>query len=276
MRHLSTIPNKLISEKSPYLLQHAYNPVNWYPWCEEAFEKAKSEDKPILLSVGYSTCHWCHVMAHESFEDEEIAEILNAHFISIKVDREERPDVDAVYMEVCHMVTGSGGWPMTILMGFDQKPFFAGTYLPKHSQYGTLGLIDLLSQVTQLWKTNRVKLWSVADEIMEHLNKEEAGKSGTASQEMIETAIAQYQKTYDSKWGGFGSTPKFPSAHNLLFLLRSAVFSGKTKAQQMAEHTLKAMGKGGYLIRLAADFAAARMLTVKEKRANIICLLNRR
>ena len=134
------MPNLLKNQKSPYLLQHAENPVNWYPWCEQAFEAAKKEDKPIFLSIGYSTCHWCHVMAHESFEDEEIARILNRSFISIKVDREERPDVDAVYMSACQAMTGSGGWPLTILMAPDQKPFYAGTYLPKHSLYGRLGL----------------------------------------------------------------------------------------------------------------------------------------
>ncbi len=143
--------NQLKHEKSPYLLQHAENPVCWYPWCSRAFETARREEKPVFLSIGYSTCHWCHVMARESFEDEEVARILNRAFVSIKVDREERPDIDAVYMSVCQAMTGSGGWPLTILMTPDQKPFYAGTYLPKHSRYGSTGLIELLLQAEQLW-----------------------------------------------------------------------------------------------------------------------------
>src|SRR5574344_1748653 len=147
--------NSLINEKSPHLLQHAYNPINWYSWCDEAFNKAKKEDKPIFLSIGYSTCHWCHVMAHESFEDEEVARIMNNNFVAIKVDREERPDVDSVYMTVCQTLTGQGGWPLTVIMTPEQKPFFAGTYFPRHGGYGRYGLMDLLDRVAYLWKTNR-------------------------------------------------------------------------------------------------------------------------
>jgi len=157
--------NKLIAEKSPYLLQHAENPVDWYPWGEEAFEKAEMEDKPIFLSVGYSTCHWCHVMAHESFEDPTVAKVMNDVFVSIKVDREERPDIDKIYMTVCQIMTNSGGWPLTILMTPDKKPFFAGTYFPKESRFGRIGLIDLINRVNNLWKNERKELLASSEKI---------------------------------------------------------------------------------------------------------------
>ena len=163
--------NHLKDQTSPYLLQHADNPVDWYPWCEEAFLRAKEEDKPIFLSIGYSTCHWCHVMAHESFEDEEVAGILNRSFISIKVDREERPDIDNIYMTVCQAFTGSGGWPTTIFLTPEQKPFFAGTYFPKTSAYGLIGLKELLLQVKERWETNRERLLESAEEITSILQK---------------------------------------------------------------------------------------------------------
>lgn len=158
--------NRLIREKSPYLLQHAHQPVDWFPWGEEAFQKAKEEDKPVFLSIGYSTCHWCHVMARESFEDEEVAAILNRDFVPVKVDREERPDVDQVYMTVCQAMTGQGGWPLTIIMTPEQKPFFAGTYLPKQTMYGRMGLIDLLKRVSMLWKEERNRADEVGDKIV--------------------------------------------------------------------------------------------------------------
>lgn len=172
--------NRLIREKSPYLLQHAHQPVNWFPWGEEAFQKAKKEDKPVFLSIGYSTCHWCHVMARESFEDEEVAAILNRDFVPVKVDREERPDVDQVYMTVCQAMTGQGGWPLTIIMTPEQKPFFAGTYLPKQTMYGRMGLIDLLKRVSMLWKEERNRADEVGDKIVHavksYLNAAEAGR----------------------------------------------------------------------------------------------------
>src|SRR4030065_849014 len=158
-------PNRLINEKSPYLLQHANNPVDWYPWGEEAFEKARKENKPIFLSIGYSTCHWCHVMERESFEDPEVANLMNEVFVSIKVDREERPDIDSIYMTVCQMMTGSGGWPLSIIMTPDKKPFFAGTYFPKESRYGRTGMKDLILQVKQLWKTKREELLKSSEKI---------------------------------------------------------------------------------------------------------------
>lgn len=163
--------NHLKDQTSPYLLQHADNPVDWYPWCEDAFERAKAEDKPIFLSIGYSTCHWCHVMAHESFEDEEIAEILNKYFISIKVDKEERPDIDSIYMAVCQAFTGGGGWPTTIFMTPEQKPFFAGTYFPKTSRYGQMGFADLILSVHRKWENEREELLKAADEIIFHMKR---------------------------------------------------------------------------------------------------------
>ena len=172
--------NRLKNESSPYLLQHAQNPVDWYPWGEEAFEKARREDKPVFLSIGYSTCHWCHVMAHESFENHDIADILNQNFISIKVDREERPDVDRVYMAVCQALTGSGGWPMSIFLTPEQKPFYAGTYFPPVSQYGMIGFGDLLLAIVDKWKTQRPHLLKSAEEILSHMQMEE-GEIGRAS-----------------------------------------------------------------------------------------------
>ncbi len=158
-------PNRLINEKSPYLLQHAYNPVDWYPWGEEAFAKAREEDKPIFLSIGYSTCHWCHVMEHESFEDSTVAAMMNEVFISIKVDREERPDIDNIYMTVCQMLTGSGGWPLTIIMTPDKKPFFAGTYFPKEARFGRIGMIELINRIDDAWKNDRAKINESAENI---------------------------------------------------------------------------------------------------------------
>lgn len=184
-------PNNLINEKSPYLLQHAYNPINWYSWNDEAFKKAKEEDKPIFLSVGYSTCHWCHVMEKESFEDEEVAEIMNRNFVAIKVDKEERPDVDSVYMTVCQAMTGSGGWPMTIIMTPDKKPFFAGTYFPKYSRYNRPGVIDLLENVSEKWNTSRDILIKSGDEIIEALKDDFGVKNteGDLSKEMLSSSV---------------------------------------------------------------------------------------
>ncbi len=239
--------NRLINEKSPYLLQHAHNPVDWYPWCDEAFERAKNEDKPIFLSIGYSTCHWCHVMEKESFEDEEVAKILNENFISIKVDREERPDIDSTYMTVCQAMTGYGGWPLTIIMTPDKKPFFAGTYIPKHSKYGRIGLIDLLTRITKLWKENREKILSLADEITEELSK--ALNSFETDEEIniviFDEAFKQLERDFDPEYGGFGYAPKFPTPHNLLFLLRYWKRSGEKKTIEMVEKTLTSMSLGG-------------------------------
>lgn len=196
--------NRLNDEKSPYLLQHGENPVDWYPWSEEAFQKAAQEDKPVFLSIGYSTCHWCHMMAHESFEDQEVAEILNREFISIKVDREERPDIDAVYMSVCQAVTGSGGWPLTIFMTPQQKPFFAGTYFPKKGAYGRMGLTELLERVAILWKENRAELIEAGNEITAAINLNHTGSGKEPDRKLVERAASQLARIFDVKWGGFG------------------------------------------------------------------------
>ena len=210
--------NRLANETSPYLLQHKDNPVDWYPWCEEAFERAAKEDKPVFLSIGYSACHWCHVLAHESFEDEEIAGLLNKYFISIKVDKEERPDIDNVYMAVCQAFTGSGGWPTSIFMTADQKPFFAGTYFPKNTHDGMIGFRDLLIAIHEKWISDRTMLLKQSDAIIRHLNSADV-MTDTTDTELIHTAVRQYEQSYDEKYGGFGCAPKFPTPHNLLFLL---------------------------------------------------------
>ena len=212
------MPNHLQHETSPYLLQHAENPVDWYPWGEAAFRRAREEDKPVFLSIGYSTCHWCHVMAHESFEDAEIAEILNRYFVSVKVDREERPDIDSIYMAVCQAFTGSGGWPTSIFMTAEQKPFFAGTYFPKSGWGGRPGLRELLLVIHEKWETDRTTLLRQADAVVSAL-EQGGGEPGTADAGLLDSAVLLYKQTYDRKNGGFGDAPKFPTPHNLLFLL---------------------------------------------------------
>lgn len=247
--------NYLKTQKSPYLLQHAENPVNWYPWCEAAFEEAKKQDKPIFLSIGYSTCHWCHVMAHESFEDQEIADILNRFFISVKVDREERPDIDAVYMSACQAMTGSGGWPLTILMTPEQKPFFAGTYFPPHSRYGAFGLYELLLQVNGLWHSQRERLLRTGNEITAWLQAPQKTSDSTPSKELIRQGASGLFQSFDSKWGGFGQAPKFPAPHNLMFLLRYAVLEKEPKALHLAEETLLHMAQGGIYDHIGGGFS---------------------
>ena len=239
--------NRLAGEKSPYLRQHAHNPVDWYPWGPEAFEKARREDKPIFLSIGYSTCHWCHVMAHESFEDETVAQLMNEAFISIKVDREERPDIDNVYMLACQLLTGSGGWPLTIIMTPDKKPFFAGTYIPKETRFGRMGMIELIPRVQEGWRTARAELLQSSDSIVDALREASAGAPGTQdiSGEMIQSAFRQLSERFDERNGGFGSAPKFPSPHTLSFLLRHWKRSGDDHALNMVESTLKSMRRGG-------------------------------
>ncbi|MFQ5710009.1 MAG: thioredoxin domain-containing protein, partial [bacterium] len=238
--------NRLVFQKSPYLLQHAANPVDWYPWSEEAFEKARREDKPIFLSIGYSTCHWCHVMEHESFEDPEVARLMNQTFVSIKVDREERPDIDNIYMSVCQAMTGSGGWPLTIIMTPDKKPFFAGTYFPKTSRYQRIGLMDLIPRIADLWKNQRDKLLQSADQITAFLQKNSSYAPGDALNEsVLNTAFHQLASRFDDTYGGFGSAPKFPSPHNFTFLLRYWHRTGDQQALNMVVKTMKAMRLGG-------------------------------
>jgi len=240
-------PNRLLSERSPYLLQHAYNPVQWYPWGEEAFEAARKEDKPIFLSVGYSTCHWCHVMAHESFEDPNVAALMNQTFICIKVDREERPDIDQMYMALVLRMTGRGGWPLTIITTPDKRPFFAATYIPKNGRFGQAGLMELIPRIKDLWSSNREELISSADRIMDYLR--EAPSSEAPAKDLDASFLARgyegLSSIYDVRNGGFGTAPKFPTPHNLLFLLRYWKRSKDENALAMVETTLQAMRRGG-------------------------------
>jgi uncharacterized protein YyaL (SSP411 family) len=238
--------NRLIEEKSPYLLQHATNPVDWYPWKDEAFERARREQKPIFLSIGYSTCHWCHVMERESFEDREAAGLLNDTFVAIKVDREERPDIDAIYMGVCQMLTGSGGWPLTIMMTPDRKPFFAATYIPKQGRAGRPGLMELIPQVANLWQTRRAELLSSSEQIAARLRETSSVEPGSMlGEHVLRAAYESLVQHFDGEYGGFGSAPKFPSPHNFLFLLRYAKRTGERQALDMVEKTLQAMRLGG-------------------------------
>ena len=241
--------NRLSTERSPYLLQHAENPVDWRPWGPEVFEEAKRTDKPVLLSIGYSTCHWCHVMAHESFEDETVAQAVNAAFLPVKVDREERPDVDAVYMAACLAMNGSGGWPLTVLLTPDQKPFWAGTYLPKDQ------LLHLLRKAARLWREDRAGVLVTGDTLTAHLQQEEQARPGTPSRELVRQAVSQFAQSYDERWGGFGAAPKFPTPHNLIFLLRYAQLAKEEHAREMALHTLNNMYRGGLFDHVGGGFS---------------------
>ncbi|HED24775.1 MAG TPA: thioredoxin domain-containing protein [Firmicutes bacterium] len=246
-------PNRLFMEKSPYLLQHAHNPVDWYPWGEEAFARAAAEDKPIFLSIGYSTCHWCHVMERESFEDPEIASLLNNYFISIKVDREERPDIDQIYMSACQALTGQGGWPLTIVMGADKRPFFAATYLPKRSRPGLPGLMELLPRLYGLWASDRRRVVKAAGELTDFLQRQtledkkavEKESAIMPSDKLLDRAFNQLAEIYDHDYGGFGQAPKFPSSHRLIFLLRYWKKTNRKEALNMALKTLTVMHRGG-------------------------------
>ncbi|MBS7249572.1 MAG: thioredoxin domain-containing protein [Candidatus Freyarchaeota archaeon] len=239
-------PNRLISQKSPYLLQHAYNPVDWYPWGEEAFKKAEREDKPIFLSIGYSTCHWCHVMEKESFEDPEVARLMNETFVSIKVDREERPDIDNVYMMVCQMMTGSGGWPLTIIMTPSGKPFFAGTYIPKESRFGLTGMKSLIPRIKEFWEKRREEVENSAEQIIASI-KSASGKTAgeDLGEEILHRCYENLYDVFDEQNGGFGYGRKFPTPHNLYFLLRYWKRTGDGWSLKMVEKTLQAMRLGG-------------------------------
>ncbi|MGC9193870.1 MAG: thioredoxin domain-containing protein [Syntrophobacteraceae bacterium] len=249
------MPNHLAGEKSPYLLQHAQNPVDWYPWGEEPFEKARLEQKPIFLSIGYSTCHWCHVMEHESFEDEEVASILNKAFVCIKVDREERPDIDQVYMNVCQAATGRGGWPLSIFMGQDRKPFYAGTYFPRKSRMGMVGLLELAQKISELWAQDRQELEKISERLSRAI---EPGKSLLSHQlpgpGLLETAHKSLAQSFDPVWGGFGKAPKFPGPHNLSFLLRRNWRDPDSDALPMVEKTLLSMRSGGIFDQVGFGF----------------------
>ncbi len=249
------MPNRLAGEKSPYLLQHVENPVQWYPWGEEAFLKASRENKPVFLSVGYSTCHWCHVMAHESFEDKEVADLLNRSFVSIKVDREERPDIDQVYMSVCQATTGRGGWPLSIFMGPDRKPFYAGTYFPKSSRMGMPGLMEIAGKIAELWTRERAQLDTISEEITRAIEpKRVEGSNPLPGPELLESTWRELSRSFDPVWGGFGKPPKFPNPHNLTFLTRWHRKHPGSNVLEMVKKTLLAMRSGGIFDQVGFGF----------------------
>jgi len=239
-------PNRLIHEKSPYLLQHAYNPVDWYPWGPEAFAKAKQEDKPVFLSVGYSTCYWCHVMEQESFDNPEVAKLMNETVIAIKVDREERPDIDAIYMQAVMAMTGSGGWPMTVFLTHEGKPFWGGTYFPPEDRWGQPGFKTVLHSIADAWRTRRAEILRSSQSLTKSIQAgADTGSSTRLTAAVIDTAVQQFAQQYDSTSGGFGSAPKFPRSHSLSFLLRAWSRTKDAKTLEMVEHTLDAMARGG-------------------------------
>lgn len=247
--------NRLIFATSPYLLQHAENPVDWYPWCEEAFARARAEDKPVLVSIGYATCHWCHVMEHESFEDSDVAAAMNRNCIAIKVDREERPDIDEQYMQAAQMMTGSGGWPLNVIMTPDREPFFAATYLPRRSRGGFYGIIDLMEKIGELWRTDRRKIMENCAAIVDALARlgtpEAADLPGSG---LLMEAYSQVASLYDSELGGFGQAPKFPMPVYLLFLLRIQNRNRMPEPLGMVEDSLRAMRAGGVYDQLGFGF----------------------
>lgn len=248
-------PNRLIHEKSPYLLQHAYNPVDWYPWGEEAFARARAEDKPIFLSIGYSTCHWCHVMEEESFENEAIAEIMNKYFVSIKVDREERPDVDRVYMTALQGMGQNGGWPMSMFLTPDLKPFFGGTYFPPESRYGRIGFPDLLNRIHDLWMNDRARVLEAADGVVSFLHQLRSVPSpGTLGPAVVDECFRQFKSMYDELHGGFSDAPKFPRPVVFSFLFRYFSRTGNQEALRMADHTLQEMAAGGMYDHIGGGF----------------------
>ena len=252
---LGSEKNRLNREKSHYLLQHADNPVDWYPWGEEAFAKAKREDKPIFLSIGYSTCHWCHVMAHESFEDEEVGRMLNEFFVAIKVDREERPDVDMVYMAVCQAITLKGGWPLSVFMTPDAKPFYAGTYFPKNGRMGMPGFMEIIGHIANAWANDRDPLLEASEKITKGIQpKPSSGSIADLGLDTLKKGYDQLAQAFDPKWGGFGSAPKFPTPHNLTFLLRWHRRNGEANALHMVEKTLDGMRNGGIFDHIGYGF----------------------
>lgn len=248
--------NRLAQEKSPYLLQHADNPVDWYPWGDEAFKKAREENKPIFLSIGYSTCHWCHVMEHESFEDKDVAKLMNDTFVSIKVDREERPDIDNIYMTVCQMMTGGGGWPLTIVMTPDKKPFFATTYVPKEGRFGRAGMMDLVPRLHEIWQNRKEDVLKSADQITELLQQSQSSSEKTEelTKSDLDKTYDQLHQRFDPFYGGFGSAPKFPTPHTLSFLLRNWKRTHNAKTLEMVEKTLDGMRAGGIYDQIGFGF----------------------
>jgi uncharacterized protein YyaL (SSP411 family) len=246
-------PNRLINEVSPYLLQHAYNPVEWFAWGDEAFAKARQEDRMVFLSIGYATCHWCHVMERESFEDSDVARVLNEHFVAIKVDREERPDLDQIYMTASQILTGAGGWPLNLILTPEKLPFFAMTYIPRERRFGSPGIIDVLTGLAQMWREDRENLLASAQSVLQSLNaRPERGRSPQRS--MLDAGFQELLLRYDRVSGGFGPAPKFPLPHNLLFLLRYYRLKEEVKALEMVEKTLRSMAIGGICDQIGYGF----------------------
>jgi uncharacterized protein len=261
------VPNRLASEPSPYLRQHQDNPVDWWPWGPEAFAEARRRDVPVFLSIGYATCHWCHVMAHESFEDPEVAALMNRAFVNVKVDREERPDVDDAFMAVCQAMTGSGGWPLTVVMTPDRKPFLAATYLPRETRHGRIGMLELVPRIEQAWREHRPQLEAQAEHVLQHVRgephqhdddgpaaPEEPAPAGRPDARTLDEAKEALARRFDRARGGFGAQPKFPSPHLLLFLLRHHHRTGDPQSLEMAERTLEGMARGGIRDHLGGGF----------------------
>jgi len=252
--------NRLIHESSPYLLQHAHNPVDWYPWSEEAFEKAKKEDKPVLVSIGYSACHWCHVMERESFENTEVSAIMNEHFINIKVDREERPDVDHVYMDAVQAITGSGGWPLNVFLTPDRKPFYGGTYFPPQKAFNRPSWKDILFFIADAYKNRKEEVIEQAQNLTGHLQSSNSLGLSVPGEDVlnsskIDDAFRNIMKTADTKWGGFGSAPKFPQTFTVNFLLRYADINENNVALEQVLLTLDKMIYGGIYDQIGGGFA---------------------
>jgi uncharacterized protein YyaL (SSP411 family) len=251
------VANRLALESSPYLLQHKDNPVDWYPWGQEAFTKARAENKPVFLSIGYSTCHWCHVMEHESFETLRVADALNRDFVSIKVDREERPDVDDIYMQAVQMMTGSGGWPLSLFLAPDGRPFYGGTYFPPDDRWGRPGFLRILSAIAEAWKTRREELESSAEEMLGHLRAEAGAalpEAAVPGPEIFDAALASLERQFDPTYGGFGGAPKFPPTMRLELLIRLWRRTGSDRAREMVQATLRAMAAGGMYDQIGGGF----------------------
>jgi uncharacterized protein YyaL (SSP411 family) len=248
--------NRLIFAKSPYLLQHAENPVDWHQWGDEAFEKAREEDKPVFLSIGYATCHWCHVMEHESFEDEAVAGVLNRYFVSIKVDREERPDVDDQYMTVAQMaLEGGAGWPLTLFLDHDRKPFYVATYIPRNSRSGIPGVVELLESIADAWQNKRDMVETTCASIIKELSaKAEPTPAALPESGVVTDATRHLETIYDREWGGFGASPKFPRPIFLSYLLRVFKRDGGARALEIVDHSLRMMRKGGIYDQIGLGF----------------------
>jgi uncharacterized protein YyaL (SSP411 family) len=255
MRYVAGMPNRLADTTSPYLLQHKDNPVDWYPWGEEAFQAARDQDKPVLLSIGYSACHWCHVMAHESFEDPETAKVMNELFVNVKVDREERPDVDGIYMSAVQAMNGHGGWPMTVFITAEGKPFFAGTYFPKESRGGMPSFHQVMEAVAEAWRERRADIEAQSERLVEAVSQHIRPDDRSVTPEQLQSAYQRLVSTVDSEFGGFGGAPKFPQVPGLEFLLRIVHEPWAPAAGEVLRLTLDRMAAGGIYDHLAGGFA---------------------